>query len=651
VTKRPISRTLHRPDEKLLLTLLDAIPARVAVIGADLCYRYGNRSFLEFFGLSAEEVIGKSTAEVWGPDLDAKLRPIADRALAGETVRWEGWITYRLGNERYVQQIVAPYRVGDGTPEGMFALTRDITDLKRAQETLAKRADELQASAALNAALTASALDCIVAMDESGCVVEFNPAAERTFGYRREEALGRPIADLIVPPALRDRHKAGLAHYLQTGSGTVLGRRIEIEAMRADGTLFPIELAIAEVKQPGLRLFTASIRDLTEARNAAAEIERQREAIQQQEKLAAFGSLLAGIAHELNNPLSMVIGHSQMLAETAAAPEIGARAAKILSAAERCARIVRTFLAMARQRKTERRSVNIRETIDAAIELVAYGLRSSGIEVTCFIPPGLPAAFADSDQLHQIVINLLINAQQALEDSPPPRRITVVADVADTSARELLVTFADNGPGVPAEIASRIFDPFFTTKPMGVGTGIGLAVCRGIIEAHGGSLQLATNSGPGARFELRIPVAAGAAAPADSPEPKRRVAAHPVATALIVDDEKGLADLLSEILTVDGFRCDIANSGRDAQAQIGAHDYDVIVCDLRMPDLDGPALFRWLRKERPELTSKIVFLTGDTLGPAASRFLSDSGRPVVEKPFVPEEIRRVIASVAAGGNN
>ena len=629
------------------MTLLDAIPARVAIIGADLRYLYGNRNFLEFFGLHAEDLVGMTTAEVGGADLDARVRHFAGRALAGETTRWEGWVTYRSGTERYVEQILTPYRVGDGPPEGVFALIRDFTELKRAEQALAIRAEELQSSAALNAALIASALDCVIAIDESGCVVEFNPAAEATFGYRRDEALGRRIAELIVPPALRAQHSAGLARYLETGVGTVLGRRVEIEAMRADGTVFPIELAIAEVRRSDLRLFTASIRDLTASRNAAAEIERQRDAIHQQEKLAALGSLLAGIAHELNNPLAMVIGHSQMLRETGATPAIEERAAKIQNAAERCARIVRTFLAMARQGRTERRPVKLGETVDATLELIAYGLRSSGIEVSRDIPPDLPAVFADSDQLHQVLINLLINAEQALEEKPQPRRIRVAAKVADPSAQDILVTIEDNGPGVPAEIAPRIFDPFFTTKPMGTGTGIGLAVCRGIIEAHGGSLRLAEPQDGGGCFELRIPVAAGTVAPREKQRTKRKPATR-AAAVLIIDDDEGLGDLLSEVLTLGGLRCDVANCGRDAQSMIRSHDYDAIVCDVRMPDLDGPALFRWLESERPQLASRIIFLTGDTLGPAAARFLAESGHPVLEKPFAPEEVRRVVASVASG---
>ena len=220
------------------------------------------------------------------------------------------------------------------------------------EEQLARQLDALHASVALNAAITASALDCIVVIDESGCVIEFNRAAERTFGYAKAETLGRPIGELIVPEAMRQRHAEGFARYLRTGVARVLGRRVQMEAMRADGSQLPVELTITEVQVPGRRLFTANLRDLTEARQAEAELARSRETMHRNEKLAAFANLLAGVAHELNNPLAIVIGNAQMLRSDAidaqVDPRIVARAETIQLAAERCGRIVRTFLAMAR---------------------------------------------------------------------------------------------------------------------------------------------------------------------------------------------------------------------------------------------------------------------------------------------------------------
>ena len=391
---------------------------------------------------------------------------------------------------------------------------------------------------------------------------------------------------------------------------------------------------------------------LREARASSAELQRQREALLQAEKMAAFGSLLAGVAHELNNPLSIVLAGALMLQEDleAAAPDLARGAERVRVAAERCARIVRSFLAMARQQEARRRPVAAASLIDGALELLAYGLRSGGIEVAREVPADLPPLFGDADQLHQVLANLITNARQALEHRPEPRRLRVAAEAVGDAVE---ISVADNGPGVPAAVRGRIFDPFFTTKPVGSGTGIGLAVSRGIAEAHGGSLALdkeAEEDG-GARFVLRLPRAGQeAASPAGAPDP-HPAEAPPAGprTALVVDDEAELAGLLAEMLAALGFRCDLAATGREAQRLLSDRDYDAILCDLRMPDMDGQALYGWLEANRAHLCRRTAFVTGDALSRAAGDFLARPGRPVLEKPFAPREARRLVAALAAGG--
>lgn len=641
---------LAPPDARLLQAVVDSIPARVAILGRDYRYIYGNPEFLGFLDRPADTVIGRRAAEILGEAAFARLKPNADRALAGETVRWEGWFTYPNGSQRFVQQILTPYRSGGDEIEGMFAFTRDLTELKLRERELAERVEALQASEALSAAIVASSLDCIIVVDEAGRVVDFNAAAEQTFGYSRAEALGRSIGDLIVPPEMRQRHADGMDRYMRTGIAHVLGRRVELPGLRRDGSIIPVELTITEVRLRERRLFTAHLRDLTEAKNATAEIERQRDALYQSEKLAALGSLLAGVAHELNNPLSIVLGHAlmmqDMVADAAASPdEIADRARKIELAADRCARIVRSFLAIARQKKAERERTQVPDLVGNAIELLSYGLRAADVAVATEIAPDLPPVLIDATQIHQVLVNLIVNARQALEEKPDERRILIGAR-HDPESGEVVVSVGDSGAGVPEAIRSRIFDPFFTTKPQGEGTGIGLSVSRGLVEANGGSLRLGAE-GPlsGAFFELRLPILPGQDA-APPPEPAPAVETHR-GRALVVDDEEEIAALLCEILARMGLQADRASSGREAQQHLRARAgaYDVVLCDIRMPDVDGPALFRWLEKEQPWLKDRIAFVTGDTLGPAAGRFLARSGCPVVEKPFVPSDIRRVVASL------
>lgn len=501
----------------------------------------------------------------------------------------------------------------------------------------------VEESALVHEAVVASALDAVIVVDEGGRVVAVNPAAEAIFGYSAQEAIGAEIGALIVPDHLKCAHETGMARYRATREPHVLGRRVEMEARCKDGRIIPVELAITEVNLVDRRLFTANLRDLSAARAAAAEIERQREALHQSEKLAAIGSLLAGVAHELNNPLSILLGQATMLQEEIAGrADVSAatRAEKLVAAAERCARVVRSFLAIARQRRADRRALSVAALLDSAIDLLQYKLQSSGIAVAVDCDEAAPQVFADPDQVQQIVVNLLVNAIQALEEVEEPRQITI-----GTRRRHnaLSIVVADNGPGIPPDVARRIFEPYFTTKPEGVGTGIGLSISRGLAEAQGGQLVLLALPRRGAAFELTLPLAGAAEAAAGMDAAPGGVAAD--RHALVIDDEAEIAVLVAEALQRHGYRCDIAASGREGQALIAARGgaYDAVICDLRMPDLDGPALFRWIGIHHPTLVERILFVTGDALGPAAGRFLAGSRRPVLEKPFRPAEVAQLIA--------
>ncbi|MBW7850966.1 MAG: response regulator [Rhodospirillales bacterium] len=400
---------------------------------------------------------------------------------------------------------------------------------------------------------------------------------------------------------------------------------------------------MTEVPLSSGRVFTAYLRDLTETKRAEREIARQREQLYHSEKLTALGSLLAGVAHELNNPLSVVVGQATLLEETAPDPRTAARGQKIRAAADRCAKIVKTFLAMARRRQPERAAVDLNEVVRSALELVGYGLHTADIKVELDLAEGIPDIWADPDQLNQVMTNLLVNAQHALLDVAEPRRLKVTTS-ADPSAGHLRVVVSDNGPGVPPEMRSRIFEPFFTTKPMGIGTGVGLSVCHGVVEAHGGTVSVEDEPGGGARFVVTLPLVAPpvcAEGEVDTPSASggRRL--------LIVDDEPEIAQVLAEILSSAGHVVDVVDSGQAALDRLGDTDYDLIVSDIRMPNLDGPGLYRALLRKRPDLAARTIFITGDTLGTTAAGFLRQTRRPCIEKPFDAAEVRRVIEEALA----
>lgn len=463
--------------------LLDLLPLRAARLGPDRRHVAVNAAYALLAGQPAAAILGRTIAEVLGYEAHLQLSPLAERALAGESAYWSGWLHFP-GGDRYVVWHHAPVPAD----QGIYAFVQHVTEQVENER--------------MTSALIEKALDCIIAIDDGGRVVEFNPAAEQVFGYRRRDVLGRRIDDLIVPIHLRQAHRNGFARYLREGRSTMMGRRIEIEARRADGRLFPVELTLAEVSLGERRLFTAYLRDLSGQRAAAAEIARQRQKLHQNDKLAALGALVTGVAHELNNPLSVVVGRARLLEETAAGGALHAQAEKIRLAAERCGRILRTFLGLARQRPPDHADLDLNRLVEGTLDLVIDDLRGSDITLDLDLAPGLPPVRGDDGQLGQIVLNLVLNARAALGETAGPRRLRI-ATAADSG--EVTLTVADNGPGVPPALRQRVFEPFFTTKPPGVGSGIGLAVAAAIAEAHGGRLVLESANGPGAAFTLTLP--------------------------------------------------------------------------------------------------------------------------------------------------
>jgi PAS domain S-box-containing protein len=620
-------------SEAGLHAMLDTIPARLALVDRQGRHCYVNAAYCAYLRKPAPELLGRTIREIIGEEIYARMRPdpihrqLFERCLAGETTVWEGWLGY-LEGERYVHRTYYPYRDAAGAVVGVVGYSRDLTELK--------------SSEAQYAAITAAALDCIIVFDETGQVVEFNPTAEHNLGVARAAAIGRPVGSFVDLAVLRSLRLTPCTAPQATPEW--VGRRIETDAIRGDGTRFPAELAVGEVHLPSRRLFTAYLRDLTSVRQAEAEIQRQREALHENEKMAAFGSLLAGVAHELNNPLSIVMGNAMMLGEEVKelAPALIPRTDRIQAAAERCGRIVRSFLALARQNRSQVKPMEIGTAVQTALELLAYSLRGSGVTVDRDLPDDLPMVPCDHDQFNQVLSNLLVNARQVLEAQPQPRRIRISATVEEAYV-QLAVT--DNGPGVPEALREQIFDPFFTTKPAGIGMGIGLAVSRSIVEVHGGTLTLEGADGGGARFIIRLPRRDPGE---DAVEEASAVAVvgrrQP---ALVLDDEAEIAVLLADMLAREGYDCDVVDSGEAALQRLADRDYALILCDLRMPGIDGPAVFEWISQHRPHLCQRVGFVTGDTLGSAAQAFLARAARPVLEKPFMPSSVRQVLAEIGA----
>ncbi|NDW01506.1 ATP-binding protein [Salipiger sp. PrR002] len=417
-----------------------------------------------------------------------------------------------------------------------------------------------------------------------------------------------------------------------------------VTGVRASGTRFPSLVSARLIQYRGEDVLVSSTVDVSKEVDLRRRLAEQREQIFQAEKMSALGELLAGVAHELNNPLSVVVGHALMLRDEDISDDVRRRVEKISEAAERCARIVKSFLAMARQQPARLVPMDMAETAQMAVDALRNGADGLATRVEVEIAPDLPTVRGDAHQVSQLVINLVTNADQAIEESGIGDLIRVTLS-HDPGAQMVELRVADNGPGIPKDIRSRIFDPLFTTKPVGSGTGIGLALCHRIATAHAGQIRLA-EGGQGATLVVRLPSTEAESAGAG--EGPRAAPAEARGAVLVVDDEPDVSDLIREILLRDGFDVEVAGTAEAALEKLETREFALILSDLNMPGLGGRGFYERLMRDRPGQARRMGFVTGDTMSPQARGFLDGAGRPFLEKPIAPEELRRLARAMLEG---
>ncbi|MBI2525992.1 MAG: GAF domain-containing protein [Candidatus Rokubacteria bacterium] len=364
-------------------------------------------------------------------------------------------------------------------------------------------------------------------------------------------------------------------------------------------------------------------------------------------KLSAVGQLVSGVAHELNNPLSVVMGHSQLLLSKELPPALRRPLEQILAQGARMAKIVQGLLLFSRQRKRTHEAVSLPRIIEQTLALRADQLRLSGIRVEVEHAADLPPAAGDAHQLQQVFLNLLLNAEQAIAGPGGGDRISIRswAEVERGKPR-VRVEVSDNGPGIPPDVLPRIFDPFFTTKAVGKGTGLGLSVSYGIIEQHGG--RLIAESRPGHTvFTVELPAMAEAAAAAPAPPAPPPRAAGLGRRALVVDDEPFIVDFLTALLQESGWEVDACGGGRAALECVRHGRYDLVISDMRMAEGTGEELYRAVAVQRRELARRFLFITGDTANPQVWKFLEEVGVPVLAKPFSADALLRAVQQLTA----
>ena len=500
-----------------------------------------------------------------------------------------------------------------------------------------RRAD---ARARLLAAAVEQTDSLVMVVRQDGTIEHANAAMLRALGDDRESIAARVFAETVVSPV------EGFGEVVEATVRREGKWRGTFNRRRRDGTTFPVAATVVPLVDGtgNLSHFVGVERDITDDL-------RVREELVRAERLSAVGELVAGVAHEINNPLQSIVGCAEILAEGVSDPELKRDVALIRTEAGRAREIVRSLLSFVHRRPSQRVPTDLNEIIHEAMALRGYHLKQKGVELRPACSETLPRALANPDEIRQLVLNLLLNAEHAVMDAPAPRVITLGSGFASADHRTVYLEVRDTGPGVPEHLRHRIFEPFFTTKEVGEGTGLGLSISHGIAAAHGGRLEL-LREGAGACFRLVLPTAeearhVAAPAPADAAAPRSAAGAtaEPRAggrRALVVDDEASVRGLVARLLTRRGYSVTEAEDGEAALREIGRADFDLILCDVRMPRLHFREQHAAAQARRPGLARAFILMTGDTLSADVADFAARNGVTLLTKPFTAKELEAVL---------
>ncbi len=571
-------------------------------------------------------------------------------AATGEPINFEWHARNSDGSVRWDEVRLRHTKIGG--VNRILAFTRDITDRKQREEALRKSEDRLRA--AIDAAL-----DCVIVINAKGEIVEFNPAAEETFGHRKTNVLGRSLAELMIPERFREGHIRGMENHLRSGDGQYLGRRVEVVAMRANGEEFPAELAIDSAQGADGKIFIGYLRDITARKRAEAERERLESQLRQSQKMEAIGQLTGGIAHDFNNILTGVMGYIVMAQERSLVTQ-DESSAKYLDRAQRAVQrardLIQQMLTYSRGQQGSARPNDLVVLARESMKLLESSLPST-VEIHTNFQNKLPLVRVDPVQFEQVLMNLCINARDAMDGHG---RLDIelyhheCPECVCTSCRksfqgsQIVLTVSDTGSGISQDALDRIFEPFFTTKEVGKGSGMGLAMVHGIVHEYGGHVVVENRRDHGVRFHIMFPLAVQSA-------PARTEVTSPAALpvkailkgrVLLVDDDATAREFMHDRLSDWGMQVASFESPESALAHFEIHpqEFDLAILDQTMPRMTGIELAHRLTVSRPDLPKLLYTGYGEA---GLEKQLQSAGihavlRKPVNEPELLERLRELL---------
>lgn len=608
------------------------------------------------YGYSREEFMSLTPGDLGSGEPPYTLEGAAawiDAARQGMPVRVE-WHRRNKDGSLHWDEVVLRRAIIGGVRR-ILAFTREITDRKLREDALVKSEDRMRA-------VVEAALDCIIGMDADGNIIEFNPAAEHCFGYSREDVLGKPLAEVVIPERHRAAHQAGLAHHLATGVGPFLGRRVNVTARRASGEEFPAELAIDVARGPNGPIYIGYLRDISLPVRAEAERQRLETQLRQAQKMEAIGQLAGGIAHDFNNILTSILGYVVLVMDKLEARGDTKLAGYLDNAHQsglRARDLIRQLLTFSRGQRGTPRPLDLSPHVQEAIRLLGASLPSS-MSIGMSFAPDTRRVMLDPVQIEQILMNLCINARDAMQGRG---RLEIAVSgheqldgVSCASCRQTVcgkfveLSVRDSGPGIAPEVMERMFEPFFSTKEAGKGSGMGLAMVHGIVHEHGGHILIEQMPDGGANFRILLPAldesvqecnAGHDTRPAAPMQPGSDLSGR----VLIVDDEDAVGQFMRDLLTEWGMRVTLFNNALAARDEFARapHAFDLAVLDQTMPGLTGLELAQDMLLLRPDLP--IALYTGYRESLSDEEIEAIGIRALIRKPIDTAALRALFESL------
>jgi two-component system sensor kinase FixL len=481
-------------DRQIAFRALDGVQAMVR--GIDGTVGYWSAGMQRLYGYTAEAAVGRRAHELLRTDFPRPKAELVAELLSKEF--WTGELTNHCRDERRVC-VAAQWSLlhNGGDAPDVIEIHSDITNLKLVEQDLASREAHLKS-------ILETVPDAMIVIDERGIVQSFSVAAERLFGYAPSEVVGQNIK-MLMPSPYRGNHDGYIERYLRTGERRIIGIGRVVVGERKDGSTFPMELAVGEMRSADVRYFTGFIRDLTERQRTEARLQELQTELVHISRLTAMGEMASALAHELNQPLSAIANYlkgAKRLLDGRADDDSNMVRTAMDKAAEqslRAGQIIRRLRDFVARGESERRVESISKLIEEANALALVGAKEHGVRVRLQIDPVHDLILADKVQIQQVLLNLLRNAIEALAESER-RELVISTRPSDRGMVE--VSVADTGPGISDEVSSQLFQPFVTSKPHGM--GVGLSISRTIVEAHGGQIWTGPNAGGGAVFKFTL---------------------------------------------------------------------------------------------------------------------------------------------------